>query len=379
MNNTYHSLGVVGTSLKSDEKRIPLHPGHLRLIPAELRQQIFLEEGYASEFGVPDEDLLPHIGGFLPREQLFAQCDIVVLAKPAPGDHGLFKHKQIVCGWPHCVQGQAITQVAIDKQLTLIAWEAMFDWDNDQKIRHTFCKNNELAGFSSVQHALGLRGQTALYGSGELKAVVFGFGATARGAITALNAQGVRDIEVYSRRDPTHILDKMPGVSYASYQPSAGGDEILVADQQRLRDRIVDADIIINCVMQDTNEPVTFLTVEELALLKDDALIIDVSCDEQMGFEFAEPAGFSQPMKILQRDIAYYSVDHSPSFLWRSASAEISKGLLPYLKDLMAGEAAWQRNITLNRAIEILGGQVINPNILRFQHRQPHYPHEIRS
>ena len=49
------SLGVVGTSRKPDERRLPIHPAHLGRIDADLRRRIFLERGYGQRFGVSDE------------------------------------------------------------------------------------------------------------------------------------------------------------------------------------------------------------------------------------------------------------------------------------------------------------------------------------
>ena len=58
-------------------------------------------------------------------------------------------------GWPHCVQDTQLTQLAIDRRLTLIAFEAMNHWTRDGRFRlHVFHKNNELAGYCSVLHAL---------------------------------------------------------------------------------------------------------------------------------------------------------------------------------------------------------------------------------
>jgi hypothetical protein len=84
-------------------------------------------------------------------------------------------------GWPHCVQNQDITQLGIDRQLTLIAFEAMNHWTEDGSFGlHVFHKNNELAGYSSVLHAMQLVGITGEYGR-PLRAAVIGFGATGRG------------------------------------------------------------------------------------------------------------------------------------------------------------------------------------------------------
>ena len=75
---------------------------------------------------------------------------------------------QILWGWPHCVQDRAITQLAIDKKLTLIAFEAMNHWASDGGFGlHVFHKNNELAGYCSVIHALALTGPPAITAGGS--------------------------------------------------------------------------------------------------------------------------------------------------------------------------------------------------------------------
>ena len=104
-------------------------------------------------------------------------------------------------GWPHCVQDPALTQLAIDRELTLIAFEAMNHWTVDGAVGlHVFHKNNELAGYCSVLQALRAdRACTGDYGR-RLSAVVIGFGATARGAVTALNAHGVHEVAVLTNR-----------------------------------------------------------------------------------------------------------------------------------------------------------------------------------
>jgi alanine dehydrogenase len=77
--------------------------------------------------------------------------------------------------------------------------------------------------------------------------------------------------------------------------------------------------------------------------------------------------------------VHYYAVDHSPSYLWNSATWEISEALLPHIETLLAGPAAWNSNPTIQRAIEIHDGVVLNPSILSFQHRDDAYPHLVRA
>ncbi len=50
-------LGVIGTSAKENEHRLPLHPDHLARLDPDLRGRITLERGYGQKFGVPDHEL----------------------------------------------------------------------------------------------------------------------------------------------------------------------------------------------------------------------------------------------------------------------------------------------------------------------------------
>lgn len=194
------TLGVLSSTRKPDERRLPIHPLHLKRIAPELRQHLIFEEGYGERFGVSDSNLSPLVGRVVPRAQLLAEADVVLLPKPQPEDLAELRDGQVLWGWPHCVQDRAITQLAIDKKLTLIAFEAMNHWARDGGFGlHVFHKNNELAGYCSVLHSLALTGSTGDYGP-RLSAVVIGFGATARGAITALNAHGIHDVQVLTNR-----------------------------------------------------------------------------------------------------------------------------------------------------------------------------------
>ncbi|WP_410604336.1 hypothetical protein [Amycolatopsis sp. lyj-90] len=203
------TLGVISRSRKENEWRLPIHPRHLERIAPELRKRIYLEHGYGERFGIPDEDLVLLVAGLRSREWLIAECDIILLAKPLADDLAELRPGQILWGWPHCVQDDKLTQLAIDRKLTLVAFEAMNHWRGDGSFGlHVFHKNNELAGYCSVLHALQLIGSTGDYGR-RLRAVVIGFGATARGSVTALNAHGIHDVHVLTppRRDRGRFAD----------------------------------------------------------------------------------------------------------------------------------------------------------------------------
>lgn len=374
-------LGVLSRSGKPDERRLPIHPLHIQRIDPALREVISFERGYGDRFGISDRQLASQVGSLASREQLIAESDVILLPKPQLADLAALRVGQVLWGWPHCVQNKEITQLAIDRRLTLIAFEAMNHWHSDGSFGlHVFHKNNELAGYCSVLHALQLIGSTGDYGR-RLRAAVIGFGATARGAVTALNAHGVHDIDILTNREtaavgsPIHSA-RMMHFDHDNENPRRS--EVLTEEGSRpLAGFLAEHDIIVNCVFQDTNAPLTFLIEDDLTLLAASTLIIDVACDEGMGFSWARPTSFAEPTFLVGNGITYYAVDHSPSYLWNSATWEISEALLPYLATILDGPAAWQGDPTVQRAIEIQDGVIRNPDVLLFQHRSSRYPHEF--
>ncbi|WSB04956.1 N(5)-(carboxyethyl)ornithine synthase [Streptomyces sp. NBC_01794] len=373
------TLGVMAQSRKENERRLPIHPSHFDQIDSDLRESIFLERGYGERFGIPDEKLAPLVAGFRSREQLITECDVVLLAKPLQEDLEELRYGQVLWGWPHCVQDKRLTQVAIDRKLTFIAFEAMNHWTNDGSFNlHVFHKNNELAGYSSVLHALQINGSTGDYGR-RLRAAVLGFGATARGAVTALSALGVHDVDVLTQRGVTAVSSPIHSARIVQFDRDETDTRrsYALSDAGRvpLAGFLAEHDIIVNCVLQDTAAPLMFLSDDDLDLLAPGTLIIDVSCDEGMGFSWARPTSFIEPTFVVGENILYYGVDHSPSYLWNSATWENSEALLPFLRAVLTGHSTWDSNETIRRAIEIRDGVIQNSSILAFQHRSAQYPH----
>jgi len=373
------SIGVLARSQKENERRLAIHPLHLDRIDASLRRSVYLEHGYGEQFGMPDEQLADRVAGLRARDRLLAECDVIVLPKPLAQDLRQMREGQALWGWPHCVQNSDITQLGIDLRLTLIAFEAMHHWSGDGSFNvHVFHENNELAGYCSVLHAMQLTGTTGEYGR-PLRAAVISFGSAGRGAVTGLNALGVTDIHVLTHRPVTAVASPIHSARMVHFERDpADPARCQVLDG---RDRVPMAaylagfDIVVNCVLQDTGAPLMFVTDGDLAAFSPGTLIVDVSCDAGMGFSWALPTSFAEPMFTVGNNIGYYAVDHSPSLLWNSATWEISEALLPYLKTVLGGPAAWDADETIRRAIEIRDGVIQNPAILSFQHRAAEYPH----
>jgi hypothetical protein len=237
-----------------------------------------------------------------------------------------------------------------------------------------------MAGFCSVLHALGLRGATGDYGR-RLRAAVISFGATARGAVRALSALGISEVTVLTQRSTAAVASPFASVVLQQFErdPADPTRTLILKDPEPgpLVEVLAGYDVIVNCILQDTDRPLMFVMDDDLRRFAPGTLIVDVSCDEGMGFAWARPTSFAAPLVEVGRGVHYYAVDHSPSFLWDSATWENSEALLEYLPVVMAGPDAWDGEETIRRAIEIRDGVIQNPRILSFQGRAAAYPHEV--
>jgi alanine dehydrogenase len=377
-----NTLGVIGTSKKEDERRLPIHPDHLFRLPYDVRKRLIFEKGYGKSFNVEDDEIKSRSGGLASRSELLSDIGSVIIAKPVLSDLEELKEEGILWGYPHCAQQSAITQSAIDRRLTLIAFEDMFVWSpNGYRGRHTFYKNNEMAGYCAVLHALQLKGIDGHYGN-QRKVLIFSFGAVSRGAIYALKAHGFRDITICIQRPDHEVREEILDVHYARIRKGNEGEARLLAvehdgSERPLNELISESEIIINGTYQDTKNPMDFVTYDERSCMKKGCLIIDVSCDEGMGFYFAKPTTFKNPMFTVDQ-VDYYGVDHTPSYLWESASRSISAALIVHLPTILGGREAWKKDLTIHQAINVDRGVVQKSEILQFQNRALAYPHSMK-
>ncbi|MFA6940118.1 MAG: N(5)-(carboxyethyl)ornithine synthase [Clostridiaceae bacterium] len=367
------NVAVIGTSRKENEKRVPIHPEHIKFIPENLRNQLFFEKEYGMPFGITDEEITSWTGNpLMDRKTLFHNFKAMIVPKPVEEDFKEMQEGTIVWGWIHSVQQNNIAQIAIDKKLTLIAWENMYSLGERSRI-HIFQKNNEMAGYCGVQHALQLRGIDGNFGVPK-KCVILSFGSVSRGAVYALKGHGFQDITILTQRASHLVLDKIPGIKYKQiFKDKSGGLKVKSTgyESKFIIDELTEADIIVNGVLQKPNNPITFIRDDDIIKFKKECLIIDISCDKGMGFSFADPTDFSQPLRKIG-NILYYAVDHTPSLLWDSASWEISNSLIPYLSDFVE-----QRdNPVINDAVDVKDGIILNEDILFFQNRSAKYPYE---
>ena len=314
------TIGFV-ISDKESEKRRAILPSDLAKNVRNL-DCIYIEKNYGKVLGLSDEEYR-RIGCHVVSRKEVMEQDI--LCDPKVGDAkylGMITDKTVF-GWIHAVQNKEISDAIVNGKNTGIAWEDMFEDD-----KHTFYRNNQLAGEAACLHAFLHHGSLP---AGK-KVAILGFGNVAHGAHNVLIALGAK-VDIYRRNQ-----------------------------EQEFKDNIANYDVIVNGILWDVKRTDHIIYKTDLKRMKPNCLIIDISCDRHGGIESSIPTTIENPIYIVD-GVTHYAVDHTPTLVYREASASISKAIAPFLDQLIEGKLGE----VLKKALIIDRGKIIDKRIIEFQ------------
>jgi N5-(carboxyethyl)ornithine synthase len=275
------------------EKRRALFPYTLSKV--KYPDHIYFEKGYGKILGYSDEDYLKYGGNICRRENIF-KLDIISDFRFPLKEKNNFRKGQIFFGWVHAVQQKEIREAIIRKKLTAIAWEEMYN----NKGKHIFWKNNEIAGTAAVLHALSFYGKSPF----NLNVAVIGKGNCARGALRILRKLNA-NIKIYNRKN-FYFLRKELG----------------------------EFNVIVNAVKWDFKSKEKLIYKEDLKNMKKGSMIIDITCNKNLEIETSYPRTIKNPIYHVN-GVIHYAVENIASLLWIDASRAISRSLIPYINILI--------------------------------------------
>ena len=282
----------------SGEKRVGLLPNHLEICSSEDERRF--EKGYGASLGIADRDY-GEAGGY-DRKSLFEWADVIYCIKvPQPQDYESFREGQSLVGWIHPMgaSGRHFRKNCAEvKNLWLFDVTNRISMRYKNKIAQTLNvprditrKNSILAGYASTMHAIMLRGGI----SGGDRVVVFGSGNVAFGSLKYLASRGIDPL--LRRRSNVSLLKR----EFETY------------------------DIFINTVeIEEGEDPI--VTYEMLASMKPGGWIIDAAADTGRAIQGTRATKIDSPIYQDSGQPTFYTVDNSPSLLYRESSETVSQG-----------------------------------------------------
>src|SRR5690606_29548078 len=133
--------------------------------------------------------------------------------------------------------------------LTYIAWETMNLWDGaGQYQSHIFYRNNQIAGYAAVMHAVHLRGTDGHYGPPK-KVVLINTGQVSTGALLGLQCLGYSDITVLTASPREKLAAEFAACDYRQLDTTDPNNLLIIDAQGQARpvmELLREADVIVN-------------------------------------------------------------------------------------------------------------------------------------
>lgn len=289
-------------------------------------QQLFFEKGYGESVGVSDEEYVAVGCSIVSREEALA-CDVIADVKLGDADYlDELASNKILFGWAHAVQNIPFTSNILKNNHTVIAWEDIFE-----NGRYIFYRNREVAGEAAIMHAYRYCGRMPY----DTKVAILGNGQTAKGALRILHGLGA-EVDVYNRR-----LEKL------------------------FREKMYEYDVLVNCIMWDTNRTDRIIYKEDLKKMKKGTMIIDVSCDPYLEIETSHPTPIDDPVYVVD-GVIHYTVDNTPGMFPITITKVLSEGISRYVDFIIMNEIQnYPEN--LNKAVVIEDGHIRDERITTFR------------
>lgn len=314
------TMGFV-ISRKNNEKRRAILPADL--VRVKHVAQLVFEQGYGEVLGLSDDDYRAMGARIASREEVLA-CDAIVDVKLGNADYfDQLEEGKLLIGWAHAIQDIRFTDGALAGKHTVIAWEELFEGG-----RYIFYRNREVAGEAAVLQAYQYCGKMPY----ETRVAILGNGHTAKGAMRILHGLGA-EVDVYGKR-----LEKL------------------------FKEKMVDYDVLVNCVMWDTTRTDRIIYREDLKRLKKGAMIIDVSCDPELEIETSTPTTIDNPVYTVD-GVIHYAVDNTPAMFPHTITKVLSEGFAPMLDALIEGK----RTQMVEDAVVIEDGIIRDQRITEFR------------
>ena len=133
------TVGFVRTSMP-EESRVALLPKDIKK-HIEYPETLFIEEDYAKHLGVCDQQYEAVGANVVSRTEAYDQ-DGICIPKPWADDLRHFKQGQTAMGWFYLAEKKELARAVIDKDMTVIGWQDMYDPDGN----YAFEKNRWFAG-----------------------------------------------------------------------------------------------------------------------------------------------------------------------------------------------------------------------------------------
>jgi alanine dehydrogenase len=346
----------VPTEVKTDEYRVALTPAGVReLVDAD--HTVLVQRGAGVGSSIGDEAYAAQ-GATIVADaaEVFGGAELIVKVKePQESEVALLESRHTLFTYLHLAADVSLTRALMETGATCIAYETVED---ERGRLPLLAPMSEVAGKIATQAGafflekpLGGRGVLLGGVAGVAAANVLIIGGGVVGMNAAFIAIGMEaNVFVFDRN-----IDRLRELDVAL----AGRASTCFASTLEIEQRLPDADLVIGAVLLHGARAPRVITRAQLALMKRQAVLVDVSIDQGGCFETSRPTTHSDPVYEVD-GVTHYCVANMPGAVPITSTYALTNATMPYVLHLASAGVvdAVVASPGLKLGVNVAGGQV---------------------
>jgi alanine dehydrogenase len=348
----------VPKEVKADEHRVALTPAGARELISR-GHDVVVQAGAGEGSAIADGDFAAE-GATLAADaaEVFAAAELVLKVKePQPDEVELLEPRHLLFTYLHLAADPELTEGLVHSGATCVAYETVTDATGALPLLAPMSevagKIATQAGAFMLERPLGGRGLLlgGVAGVAAGRVMVIGGGIVGQNAARIAVGMGA-EVYVFDRstdrlRELDLFFDGRVSTCYAT------GLEI--------EQRLPEVDLVIGAVLVQGAKAPRVVTRAQLRLMKERAVLVDVSIDQGGCFETSRPTTHSDPTYEVD-GIPHYCVANMPGAVPITSTQALTNATLPYVARLAdaGAAAAIAADPGLAAGLNVAGGQVAN-------------------
>jgi alanine dehydrogenase len=346
----------VPSEVKTDEYRVALTPAGVREL-VDAGHEVFIQRGAGEGSAIIDEQYVAQGAEILPdADAVFAEASLIVKVKePQPEEVARLEPRHTLFTYLHLAAAPELTRGLIRSGATCIAYETVEDHRGHLPLLAPMSevagKIATQAGAFMLEKPLGGRGILLGGVPGVAAANVLVIGGGVVGMNAAFIAVGMEaTVYVYDRN-----IERLRELDVAF----AGRADTCFASTLSIEERLPDADLVIGAVLVHGARAPHVITRDQLALMKRQAVLVDVAIDQGGCFETSRPTTHSDPTYEVD-GITHYCVTNMPGAVPITSTYALTNATMPYVIHLASDglHGATAENPGLKLGVNVAGGEL---------------------
>jgi alanine dehydrogenase len=346
----------VPTEIKADEYRVALTPSGVREL-VEHGHEVVVQAGAGEGSAIADADFEAQGAIVLPdADAVFGEADMIVKVKePQREEVARLEPRHTLFTYLHLAPDPELTRGLVESRATCVAYETVTDVRGRLPLLAPMSevagKIATQAGAFMLEKPMGGRGILlgGVPGVAAAKVMVIGGGVVGMNA--AFIAMGMEaEVYVYDRN-----IDRLRELDLYF----AGRASTCYASTLEIEQRLPQMDLVIGAVLVHGARAPYVIRREQLALMKPNAVLVDVSIDQGGCFETSRPTTHSDPTFEVD-GITHYCVANMPGAVPVTSTYALTNATLPYVLHVAdAGiYGAARENPGLAQGVNVVDGKV---------------------